>query len=98
MREEISPAANLIFGSTFDPEAGDNLRVSLIVTGLNKADNSYSHLADAPPLEDDHGTAPGDDVADAAADAPTDAAEAGGADTVGTVTGAEKRVCVCVCM
>jgi cell division protein FtsZ len=45
IREEVEPNANIIFGSTFDPELEGRMRVSIIATGIDSA-----ALAQTPPL------------------------------------------------
>lgn len=37
IREEVDPDANIIFGSTFDPELNGRLRVSVVATGIDQA-------------------------------------------------------------
>eukprot|EP00300_Choanocystis_sp_HF-7_P020255 c20550_g1_i5.p1 GENE.c20550_g1_i5~~c20550_g1_i5.p1 ORF type:complete len:154 (+),score=21.24 c20550_g1_i5:112-573(+) len=40
VQQQLSPDANIIFGSTFDPSLGSAIRVTLIVTGLKHASTS----------------------------------------------------------
>jgi len=39
IREEADPNANIIFGSTFDENLGDKIRVSVVATGIDKSHN-----------------------------------------------------------
>jgi cell division protein FtsZ len=45
IREEADPHANIIFGSTFDENLGDKIRVSVVATGIDKNNFNFSEAA-----------------------------------------------------
>ncbi|MFN3867926.1 MAG: cell division protein FtsZ, partial [Hyphomicrobiaceae bacterium] len=48
VRQEVDPEANIIVGATFDDTLGDAIRVSIVASGMSRADDSQ-HRAPATP-------------------------------------------------
>ncbi|MBA2126566.1 cell division protein FtsZ [Hyphomicrobium methylovorum] len=42
VREEVDPEANIIVGATFDDQLGDRLRVSIVASGMNRAEAQFA--------------------------------------------------------
>lgn len=47
IREDVDPAANIIFGSTFDEKLNGRIRVSVVATGIGPISHSSSHMTPA---------------------------------------------------
>jgi cell division protein FtsZ len=43
IRDEVDPDANIIFGSTFNPELAGRIRVSVVATGIEAAGSPHHH-------------------------------------------------------
>jgi cell division protein FtsZ len=42
IRQEVDPEANIIVGATFDEQLGDRLRVSIVASGMGKANEEFA--------------------------------------------------------
>ncbi len=51
IREEVDPDANIILGATFDEALEGTMRVSVVATGLNKAEEEARAAAAGEPVE-----------------------------------------------
>lgn len=51
IREEVDPDANIIFGSTFNPEMEGSLRVSVVATGIDAAETRKAQATATPVQE-----------------------------------------------
>ena len=51
IREEVDPDANIILGATFDEALEGTMRVSVVATGLNKAEEEARAAAAGEPIE-----------------------------------------------
>jgi cell division protein FtsZ len=52
IREEVDPDANIILGATFDEALEGTMRVSVVATGLNKAEEEARAAAAGEPIEE----------------------------------------------
>ena len=52
IREEVDPEANIILGATFDEALEGTMRVSVVATGLNKAEEEARAAAAGTPIEE----------------------------------------------
>lgn len=54
IKETAHPDVNLIFGAVIDPNMGDELRITVIATGFDRATSVRSPLVDPRPVAKDH--------------------------------------------
>ena len=47
VRQEVDPEANIIVGATFDEQLGDRLRVSIVASGMNRAERAIERAEGA---------------------------------------------------